>query len=45
MNVKLEVLQTAIETKNNAVTPLLIVTLIVALADLVLAILRIYGIV
>ena len=44
MNVKLEVLQTAIESKNNAVTPLLIVTLIVALADLVLAILRIFGI-
>ncbi|WP_026652308.1 hypothetical protein [Butyrivibrio proteoclasticus] len=44
LNRRLEAIQIAIETKNSAVLPVLIVTLIIAGADLVLNILRIIGI-
>ena len=40
----IEAVQVAVETKNKAVTPLLIITLLVAGADLVLNILRILGV-
>ena len=40
----IEAVQVAVETKNRAVTPLLIITLLVAGADLVLNILRILGV-
>ena len=41
---KLETVQVSVETKNSAVLPLLIVTLLVAGADLVINILRILGV-
>ncbi len=41
---RLEAIQIAIESKNNAVLPVLIITLLVAGADLVLNILRILGV-
>ena len=41
---RLETLQVSVETKNSAVLPLLIVTLLVAGADLVINILRILGV-
>ena len=41
---KLECVQVAVETKNKAVLPLLIITLLIAGADLVLNILRILGV-
>jgi uncharacterized membrane-anchored protein len=41
---KLESVQVAVETKNSALLPLLIITLLVAGADLVLNILRILGV-
>ncbi len=41
---KLETIQVSVETKNSAVTPLLVVTLLVAAADLVINILKILGI-
>ncbi len=44
LNRRGEAIQVAIETKNNSVVPLLIVTLLVAGADLVINILRILGI-
>ncbi|SFQ09554.1 hypothetical protein SAMN04487928_11856 [Butyrivibrio proteoclasticus] len=42
---KFEEVQFAIETKNTALLPILIVTLLVAGADLVINILRIFGII
>jgi chromosome segregation ATPase len=42
---KLESIQVGVETKNNAVVPLVVITMIIALADLVINILRILGIV
>ncbi|WP_148661906.1 hypothetical protein [Butyrivibrio hungatei] len=41
---KLETLQYAVESKNSGLLPLIIVTLLVAGADLVINILRIFGI-
>ena len=41
---RLETLQVSVETKNSAVLPLLIITLLVAGADLVINILRILGV-
>ena len=45
LNSKLEAVQFAAENKNKAVTPLVVITLLVALADLVFNILRFLGIV
>ncbi len=44
LNSKIEAIQFAVETKNSALLPLLIITLIVAGADLCINILRILGI-
>ena len=44
LNRRGEAIQTAIETKNSAVVPLLIVTLLVAGVDLIINIMRILGI-
>ena len=41
----LEAVQVAVETKNSAVLPVLIITLIVAGADLVINVLRLLGII
>ena len=41
---KLEAIQVSVETKNSAVTPLLVVTMLIAAVDLVINILRILGI-
>ncbi len=45
LNRRGEAIQVAIETKNSAVVPLLVITLLVAGADLVINILRILGII
>ena len=41
---KLESIQVGVETKNSAVTPLLVITMLIAAADLVINILKILGI-
>ena len=45
LNRRLEAIQVGLETKNSAVVPLVVITMLVALADLVINILRILGIV
>ena len=42
---RLEAIQVGVETKNNAVIPLVVITMLVAIADLVINILRILGMV
>ena len=42
---KLETLQYAVESKNKAVTPLVVITLLIALSDLVFNILRFLGVI
>ncbi len=42
---RLETLQYAVESKNKAVTPLVVITLLVALSDLVFNILRFLGVI
>ncbi|MBE5841911.1 MAG: hypothetical protein E7304_10975 [Butyrivibrio sp.] len=44
LDTKLETLQYAVESKNSGLLPLIIITLLVAGADLVINILRIFGI-
>ena len=43
INRRLEGIQVAVETKNNAVLPILIITMIIAGADLVINVLRLLG--
>jgi len=45
INSKLETLQYAVESKNKAVTPLVVITLLVALGDLVFNILMFLGVI
>ena len=41
---KLEAIQVAVETKNNALMPLTIITMILVIADIVINVLRVLGI-